>query len=106
MGMSPGQTPAASSPPKVRSAIVHEPVTPREGRGQAKPTQAQMAPLMGMSLSGYRKWKQGTGKPIGPAAILLRLIQKKPEVVRRALTVGERGNGSMAGKHPHGPITL
>ncbi|MCY4394197.1 MAG: helix-turn-helix transcriptional regulator, partial [Rhodospirillaceae bacterium] len=41
-------------------AIVHTPVAPREVRKQAKLTQAQMAPLMGMSLSGYRKWEQGT----------------------------------------------
>ena len=38
--------------------IVHAPVTPREVRRQAKLTQAQMAPLLGMSLSGYRKWEQ------------------------------------------------
>ena len=36
-------------------ATVHAPVVPREVRKQAKLTQAQMAPLMGMSLSGYRK---------------------------------------------------
>ena len=35
-------------------AIANAPVTPREVRKQAKLTQAQMAPLMGMSLSGYR----------------------------------------------------
>ena len=38
-------------------AVVHAPVTPREVREQARLTQAQMAPLMGMSLSGYRKWE-------------------------------------------------
>ena len=41
------------------SAMVHAPVTPREVREQVKLTQAQMAPLLGMSLSGYRKWEQG-----------------------------------------------
>ena len=70
-------------------AIVHASVTPREVRKQAKLTQAQMAPLVGMSLSGYRKWEQGTRRVSGPAAILLRVIQKEPEAVRRALTVGE-----------------
>ena len=70
-------------------AIVHAPVTPLEARKQAKLTQAQMAPLMGMSLSGYRKWEQGTRRVSGPAATLLRVIQKEPEAVRRALTVGE-----------------
>ena len=35
-------------------AIVHAPVIPREVRERAKLTQAQMAALMGMSVSGYR----------------------------------------------------
>ena len=66
-------------------AVVHARVTPRGVRRQAKLTQAQMAPLMGMSLSGYRKWEQGTRRVSGPAATLLRVIQKEPEAVRRAL---------------------
>ena len=66
-------------------AIVYAPIAPREVREQAKLTQAQMAPLMGMSLSGYRKWEQGQRRVSGPAATLLRLIQKEPDVVRRAL---------------------
>ena len=70
-------------------AIVHASVTPREVRKQAKLTQAQMAPLMGMSLSGYRKWEQGTRRVSGPAATLLRVIQQEPEAVRRALSVDE-----------------
>ncbi|MXW91285.1 MAG: helix-turn-helix domain-containing protein [Rhodospirillaceae bacterium] len=67
-------------------AIVHTPVAPREVREQARLTQAQMAPLMGMSLSGYRKWEQGTRQVSGPAAMLLRVIQKEPEAVKRALS--------------------
>ena len=43
------------------AAVIHSPVTPREVRKQAKLTQAQMAPLMGMSLSGYPQ--VGTGSP-------------------------------------------
>ena len=66
-------------------AVVHAPVTPREVRKQAKLTQAQMAPLVGMSLSGYRKWEQGARRVSGPAGALLRVIQKEPEAVRRAL---------------------
>ena len=66
-------------------AIVHAPVTPREVRKQAKLTQAQMAPLMGMSLSGYRKWEQGTRRVSGPAATLLRVVEREPEAVKRAL---------------------
>ena len=66
-------------------AIMHAPIDPREIRAQAKLTQAQMAPLMGMSLSGYRKWEQGQRRVSGPAAALLQVIAKEPEAVRRAL---------------------
>ena len=48
-------------------------------------TQAQMAPLMGMSLSGYRKWEQGQRRVSGPAATLLRVIEREPGAVQRAL---------------------
>ena len=54
-------------------------------RTHARLTQAEMAPLMGMSLSGYRKWEQGQRRVSGPAATLLRVIEKEPEAVRRAL---------------------
>ncbi len=70
-------------------ALVHTPVMPREVREQVKLTQAQMAPLMGMSLSGYRKWEQGVRQISGPAATLLRVIEKEPEAVRRALLSAE-----------------
>lgn len=66
-------------------AIVHTAIAPREVRQQARLTQAQMAPLLGMSLSGYRKWEQGQRQVSGPAATLLRLIQREPDAVRRAL---------------------
>ena len=48
-------------------------------------TQAQMAALMGMSVSGYRKWEQGARRVSGPAATLLRIIEREPNAVRRAL---------------------
>lgn len=56
--------------------IVHDPNAPREVQERAHLMQAQMAPLMGMSLSGYRKWEQGQRRISGPAASLLRLIEK------------------------------
>ncbi len=67
-------------------AAIHEPIDPKEIRKQASLTQAQMAPLMGMSVSGYRKWEQGQRNVSGPAAILLRVIKQEPEAVRRALS--------------------
>ena len=66
-------------------AFVHAPIAPREVRELAHLTQAQMAPLMGMSLSGYRKWEQGQRRVSGPAAALLRVIEKEPGAVQRAL---------------------
>mgnify|MGYP006143718103 CR=1 FL=1 len=66
-------------------AVVHSPVVPREIRARVKLTQAKMAPLMGMSLSGYRKWEQGKRRISGPAAALLRVIEKEPDAVQRAL---------------------
>ena len=72
-------------------AILHVPVAPREVRKQANLTQAQMAPLMGMSLSGYRKWEQGTRRVSGPAATLLRVIEREPEAVKRALLSAGQG---------------
>ena len=35
--------------------------------------------------NGYRKWEQGTRRVSGPAANLLRVIEKEPEAVKRAL---------------------
>jgi putative transcriptional regulator len=66
-------------------AVIHAPVDPREVRMRAKLTQAQMAPMMGMSLSGYRKWEQGQRRVSGPAAALLRVIEREPAAVQRAL---------------------
>ena len=66
-------------------AIVHKPLKPGEVRKRANLTQPQMALLMGMSLSGYRKWEQGKRSISGPAAALLRIVEKEPEAVRRSL---------------------
>lgn len=67
------------------AAVLHTPVTPRAVRKQVNLTQAQMASLMGMSLSGYRKWEQGTRRVNGPAVSLLHVIAREPEAVKRAL---------------------
>ena len=66
-------------------ATVHAVLTPREVRERINLTQAQMAPLMGMSVSGYRKWEQGRRRVSGPAATLLQVIAREPEAVKRAL---------------------
>jgi len=69
-------------------AVEHHFPNPREIRKSAKLTQEQMAPLMGMSLSGYRKWEQGVREVSGPALTLLRVLEREPEAVLRALRAG------------------
>ena len=58
---------------------------PREVRARVGLTQTEMAPLMGMSLSEYRKWEQGKRTASGPAVNLLRIIEKHPEAAIDAL---------------------
>jgi putative transcriptional regulator len=48
-------------------------------------TQEQMAAFLGTSVSGYRKWEQGQRQPNGAARTLLRVMEKEPEAVLRAL---------------------
>ena len=64
---------------------VHHPIDPREVRKTAQLTQEQMAPLMGMSVSGYRKWEQKQRTVSGPAEVLLRVMAREPEAFRRAV---------------------
>lgn len=68
-------------------ATVHAPLEPKTVRVRAKLTQKQMAPIMGMSVSGYRKWEQGQRRLSGPAEALLRVLDKEPDAVRRALLI-------------------
>lgn len=66
-------------------AVIHAPLEPKAVRMRAKLTQKQMAPIMGMSLSGYRKWEQGARRVSGPAAAFLQVLDREPDAVRRAL---------------------
>ena len=66
-------------------AILHPCVVPRLVRERAGITQAQMAPLMGMSLSRYRDWEQSRQRVRGPVATLLQVMEREPEAIRRAL---------------------
>lgn len=68
-------------------AIVHVPVEPRAVRERAGLTQAQMAAIMGMSTSGYRKWEQNRREVSGPAKVLLHIIDREPDAVKRALAL-------------------
>jgi putative transcriptional regulator len=44
-------------------------------------SQRQFAPLLGVSMSGLRKWEQGQRRPMGAAATLLRVMDRAPATV-------------------------
>jgi putative transcriptional regulator len=48
-------------------------------------TQQQFAMQFGFSLATVRTWEQGIRVPPGPARVLLLVVDKEPEAVRRAL---------------------
>lgn len=51
-------------------------------------TQAQFAAHFGFSVATLRHWERGDRRPQGPALVLLKLIERDPAAVMRALSVG------------------
>ncbi|SMH38452.1 helix-turn-helix domain-containing protein [Mesorhizobium australicum] len=62
-----------------------EKVDAKAVRHKLKLTQDRMAMLLGTSTSGYRKWEQGQRVPSGAARTLLKVMDKEPDAVLRAL---------------------
>lgn len=54
-------------------------------REQLGMTQKEFAELFGVNLHTLRNWEQGRRRPEGPARVLLRIIEKEPKAVFRAL---------------------
>jgi putative transcriptional regulator len=48
-------------------------------------SQAEFAATYGFALSAVRDWEQGRRQPERSARILLKIVQKEPEAVTRAL---------------------
>jgi putative transcriptional regulator len=48
-------------------------------------SQSEFAARFGISPGTLRDWEQRRKKPEGPARVLLKVIEKEPEAVRRAL---------------------
>jgi putative transcriptional regulator len=48
-------------------------------------TQKDFATVLGTSVSGLRKWEQAQRQPQGSARTLLKVMDKEPEAVLRAL---------------------
>lgn len=64
-----------------------EKVDAKAVRRKLKLTQDRMAMLLGTSTSGYRKWEQGQRVPSGAARTLLKVMDREPDAVLRALHV-------------------
>jgi putative transcriptional regulator len=65
-------------------------------------TQDQMATVLGTSPSGYKKWEQGKRQPSGAARTLLRIMEKEPEAVLRALSAESGGSEKrISSARPH-----
>ncbi len=52
-------------------------------------SQDKFARAFGVSPGTIRNWEQGRRQPVGPAKVLLRVIDKEPEAVLRALHAGD-----------------
>ena len=50
-------------------------------------SQSQMAALLNVSKRTLENWEQGRRGPTGPAQALLRIMEREPGAVRRALRV-------------------
>lgn len=59
-------------------------------------TQDEMATVLGTSPSGYKKWEQGKRQPSGAARTLLRIMEKEPEAVLRALSASQEEGETVA----------
>jgi putative transcriptional regulator len=53
-------------------------------------TQQDFARSFGVSLGTLRNWEQGLRLPEGPARVLLTVIDREPEAVKRALSSSKR----------------
>jgi putative transcriptional regulator len=69
----------------LRTNHLKEPATPQEIRSKLKLSQVAFAGLMGVSLRTVQDWEQGRCKPSGPAEVLMRIVEQKPEVFTHIL---------------------
>lgn len=58
----------------------------RSARRKLGMSQDRFAQSFGVSAATIRNWEQGRRRPEGPARVLLTVIDREPDAVRRALT--------------------
>jgi putative transcriptional regulator len=70
-------------------AITHEVEVPevdvRGVRTRLGLSQSKFAAMFRVSVATVRNWEQGRRRPEGPALVLLTVIEREPDAVRRAL---------------------
>lgn len=66
--------------------VLPEQVDVRAIRTKLKLSQTEFAEHFGFTPSAVRQWEQGRRYPHGPARVLLTIIDREPEAVRRALS--------------------
>lgn len=65
--------------------IVHKPVDVKALRTRLGLNQPEFAARFGLSVGTLRDWEQGRSQPDRPAQTLLRVIEREPEAVQRAM---------------------
>lgn len=78
----PDTAPISSDEELAHDRMVYPVRAIRERMGMS---QATFARLFGISVDTLQNWEQGRRQPEGPARMLLRVIDREPEAVRRAL---------------------
>lgn len=73
------------SPVRVRTIEIPDVAAVRHAQGLS---QAEFAAYFGVSIDTLQGWEQRRRIPRGPASALLRVIQREPDAVRRALQDG------------------
>ena len=71
---------------QVRTHVVRVPgpVNVKKVRKRLGMSQGEFATQFGISPATLRNWEQGRRQPEGPARVLLNIIDREPEAVRRA----------------------
>ena len=77
------RTKARVNVPRIRASDV------KRARKRLGLSQDRFAHAFGVSASTVRKWEQGVRRPSGAARVLLRIIERRPEVVHEALRSGD-----------------
>lgn len=68
-----------------RRSFRFSPVDIKAIRTKLHKSQAEFALMIGVSVATLRNWEQGRRTPEGPAQILLKVVEKNPTAVIKAL---------------------